>query len=141
MKRKPGGKRSGSSARKDISLQRLKQEQIRKESGMKANEEFAAESASPLQLPHSRQERPKASAASAVEQPDASASASTRWLGYTALILAVLSLMLFPVLLGSTATLIGFFAFMLGQRTLGGWSVAIGLISLAGYFVLVPLLT
>ncbi|GCL72585.1 hypothetical protein PN4B1_25120 [Paenibacillus naphthalenovorans] len=49
--------------------------------------------------------------------------------------------MVLPVLLGSTAALIGFFAFMLGQRTLGAWSVAIGLIALAGYFVLVPLLT
>lgn len=141
MKRKLGGKRPGSSARQDIPLQRLKQEQMRKESGMKMNEEFAAEAAYPLHSPRTRQEQSKASTVSEAEQPDASASSSTRWLGYTALILAVLSLMLFPVLLGSTATLLGFFAFMLGQKALGVWSVAIGLISLAGYFVLVPLVT
>ncbi|MGF9712959.1 MULTISPECIES: hypothetical protein [Paenibacillus] len=140
MKHKPGGKRSGSAFRQDIPLQRLKQQQLNRESGMKGNEEFAAD-ASPLHLLQFRRERTRTAAASRVEQPDPAASASYRWLGYTALILAVLSLMVLPVLLGSTAALIGFFAFMLGQRTLGAWSVAIGLIALAGYFVLVPLLT
>lgn len=140
MKRKLGGKYP-EPARLDIPLQRRKQEQLRKESGLKVNEEFAAEAAYPLNTPRARQEEPKPSMTSEAEQPDAAPSVSYRWLGYTALILAVLSLMMFPVILGSSATLLGLFAFMLGQKALGAWSIAIGLISLAGYFVLVPLYT
>ncbi|MBP1156310.1 MULTISPECIES: hypothetical protein [unclassified Paenibacillus] len=140
MKRKLGGKYP-ESARQDIPLQRRKQERLRKESRLKVNEEFAAEAAYPLNSSRSRLEGPKASVKSEAGQPYVAPSVSYRWLGYTALILAVLSLMMFPVLLGSSATLLGLFAFMLGQRALGTWSIAIGLISLAGYFVLVPLYT
>ncbi|MCZ8518738.1 MULTISPECIES: hypothetical protein [Paenibacillus] len=99
-----------------------------------AHEEYAAEVAPPLTTHSIRQPVSKAEG-----QESAGATSAMKWIGYTAIILAVLSLFMAPALLGSSAALFGFFAFVLGQRAIGALSILIGLISLAGYFILVPL--
>ncbi|WP_248926638.1 hypothetical protein [Paenibacillus hamazuiensis] len=109
-------------------------DQIRREAGLEREEdaEFAAEAAPPLivnRVPVTTQEN--------VEQ--SYVRPGGRAMGYFALVLALLSLFFAPALLGSAATLLGFFSFVQGSRALGVWSIVIGLISLAGYFLLVPL--
>ncbi|WP_426447766.1 hypothetical protein ACP26L_26160 [Paenibacillus sp. S-38] len=99
-----------------------------------ANEEYAAEVAPPMTVHNIRQPVSKAEG-----QENSGTTAAMKWIGYTALILAVLSLFVAPALLGSSAALFGFFAFVLGQRAIGALAILIGLISLAGYFILVPL--
>ncbi|AFC32242.1 hypothetical protein PM3016_5546 [Paenibacillus mucilaginosus 3016] len=101
---------------------------------LNVNEEYAAEVAPPMTVQNVRQPVSKAEG-----QEGAGTTAAMKWIGYTALILAVLSLFVAPALLGSSAALFGFFAFVLGQRAIGALSILIGLISLAGYFILVPL--
>ncbi|MDO3678182.1 hypothetical protein [Paenibacillus ehimensis] len=136
MKRKLG--RHPGSVRDDRSLRKFKQEQLRRESGRKTHEEYAAE----LTYPGgSRQEKSRVMQPVAVTENGAQEQAETsyRWLGYTALVLSILAWFLYPALLGSTSALLGLFAYMLGERSLGTWSIVIGLIALAGYFILVPL--
>lgn len=137
MKRKLG--RHPGSVRDDRSLRKFKHEQLRRETGRKMREEFAAE----LTYPSggSREERSRIMHPVAVTENGAEEGAETsyRWLGYTALVLSILAWFLYPALLGSTSALLGLFAYMLGERSLGTWSIVIGLIALAGYFILVPL--
>lgn len=66
--------------------------------------------------------------------------AQSKWLGYTALFLGIFSMFIFPRLFGSLAMLLGVISYFQGNRALGVWSVILGLISLAGYFLLVPLI-
>ncbi|CAG7605899.1 hypothetical protein PAESOLCIP111_00859 [Paenibacillus solanacearum] len=120
--------------------ERFKKDQIEKESGGSGyKEEYAAEIAPPAAYrPDIRQ------AADHLQETDGDTghvegAQSFRWLGYTALLLSIASLFVYPALLGTTSALFGFFAYMLGFRALGAWSMAIGLISLAGYLFLVPL--
>lgn len=63
----------------------------------------------------------------AVEAEPGSAS---KVLGWTALIVSLLSLFVFPSLLGPAGAVIGFFSFMQGSRTLGAWAMILGLVSL-----------
>ncbi|MFE5319907.1 hypothetical protein ACFQ88_14470 [Paenibacillus sp. NPDC056579] len=119
--------------------QRYSFEQLHKESGMNDKEEYAADMSAayggPLQAPvevSGTNER-------SMENARGGTAANSRWLGYTALALAILSMFMLPAILGSGAMLIGAIAFGLGSRALGVWSVILGLISLAGYFLLVPL--
>jgi hypothetical protein len=51
-------------------------------------------------------------------------------LGWTALVLSIVSLFLMPILLASIGVITGFFAYRNGARTLGMWSIAIGLFSI-----------
>lgn len=59
-------------------------------------------------------------------------------LGWTALILSILALFFFPVLLGLSGAITGFFAYRTGARTLGVWSIAIGLFALVMGLFLMP---
>jgi|GEM_PF-790242 len=52
--------------------------------------------------------------------------AEARWIGWTALALAVLSLFFFGAAFGPAAAVAGMIAFFLGQRAIGVWSAAIG---------------
>lgn len=56
-------------------------------------------------------------------------------LGWTAFILAIASLFLWPVLLGPTSAILGFFAYSRGRRALGSWAIAIGLIAFISAFL------
>lgn len=59
-------------------------------------------------------------------------------LGWIALIIAIASLFYWPAVLGPAAAIIGFIAYIRGNRALGVWSVAIGLIALLAFLFLVP---
>jgi hypothetical protein len=62
----------------------------------------------------------------------------SRTIGYTALIVALLSMFVWPGFLGPAAVILGFMAYIGGSRGLGAWSIAIGLLAFATYFFLVP---
>ncbi|MGO4544367.1 hypothetical protein AB4Z29_06185 [Paenibacillus sp. 2TAB23] len=60
-------------------------------------------------------------------------------LGWVSLVFAIASWFIWPVLMGATATVLGYMAYRQGARGLGGWSMAIGLIALALNLLIVPL--
>jgi hypothetical protein len=51
-------------------------------------------------------------------------------LGWTALVLSLVSLFFLPILMATVGVVTGFFAYRNGARTLGMWSIAIGLFSI-----------
>ncbi|MFX3633652.1 MAG: hypothetical protein ACE3L7_25200 [Candidatus Pristimantibacillus sp.] len=59
-------------------------------------------------------------------------------LGWVALVFAVVSWFLWPVLMGATSAVLGFMAYRQGARALGGWAMAIGLIAVILSLVIVP---
>jgi hypothetical protein len=60
-------------------------------------------------------------------------------LGWGALVLSILSLFFLPVLTASIGVVTGFFAYRNGSRTLGMWSIAIGLFSIIFAIFFAPL--
>jgi hypothetical protein len=66
------------------------------------------------------------------------ASTIDRTWGWIAIIVSVISLFYSPVILGSAGVILGLIAFFRGNRSLGGWSIAIGLVSVFSYLFLVP---
>jgi hypothetical protein len=65
---------------------------------------------------------------------------SRAW-GWSALVVSILSLFVMPVLFGTAGVILGIIAFFRGNRSLGGWSMAISLVSIFTSFILVPLFT
>jgi hypothetical protein len=59
-------------------------------------------------------------------------------LGWVALVFAIASWFVWPVLLGATSAVLGFIAYRQSARGLGGWSMAIGLLAVVMYLVIVP---
>lgn len=59
-------------------------------------------------------------------------------LAWVALVFAIASWFVWPVLLGATSAVLGFIAYRQGARGLGGWSMAIGLLAVIMYLVIVP---
>ncbi|WP_018756716.1 hypothetical protein [Paenibacillus terrigena] len=57
------------------------------------------------------------------EDADAGAGVS---LGWIALVFAIASLFFWPVIMGPTAGILGFYAYQQGQRGLGSWSMILG---------------
>lgn len=55
---------------------------------------------------------------------------TTRVLGWVALIAAIVSLFFLPTVLGPAAAVLGFITFLQGNRTMGAWSIVLGLASL-----------
>jgi hypothetical protein len=51
-------------------------------------------------------------------------------LGWTALVLSIVSLFFLPILMATVGVVTGFFAYRNGARALGMWSIAIGLFSI-----------
>ncbi|WP_052703056.1 hypothetical protein [Paenibacillus beijingensis] len=60
-------------------------------------------------------------------------------LGWIALLFAVASWFVWPVLLGGTAAVLGFVAFSQGSRGLGIMAMVLGLIAVTIYLILIPL--
>jgi hypothetical protein len=60
-------------------------------------------------------------------------------LGWGALVLSIMSLFFLPVLTASIGVVTGFFAYRNGARTLGMWSIAIGLFSIIFAIFFAPL--
>lgn len=116
---------------------RFQQDQLRIESGLNTQEEYAAE----IAIPRTRM--------NAVYEADSQVSdeevaelveAVTRnkAVGYVALFVALASLFVWPVMLGISGIILGVIAFIMGNKALGSWSVALGFIAVAAYFLLVP---
>ncbi|MBP3964210.1 MULTISPECIES: DUF4190 domain-containing protein [Paenibacillus] len=104
---------------------------------MKAyNEEMSAEIAVPRQAIHAYPTRESNHLTNDAVRETKSAGRATGW---AALILAALSWVVWPVVLGATAIIVGFIAYRQGARGLGVWSITLGFIAAAAYLVLVPL--
>jgi hypothetical protein len=97
------------------------------------NEEYSAEIAAPLA---NRQFVRNEGDDKAAQEEEAATGGA--WLGWLALATAILSLFVWPTVLGSAAVVAGVIAFWLGSRALGVWSATIGLVALAAYFLLLP---
>ncbi|WP_078498712.1 MFS transporter [Paenibacillus selenitireducens] len=50
-------------------------------------------------------------------------------LGWVALVFAIASLFFWPIIMGPTAAVLGFYAYRQGQRSMGTWSMVIGAIA------------
>ncbi|OUS77505.1 hypothetical protein B1748_06805 [Paenibacillus sp. MY03] len=58
--------------------------------------------------------------------------------GWVALVFAIASWFIWPVLIGATATVMGFIAYRQGAKGLGAWAIGIGLTALALNLIIVP---
>lgn len=93
-------------------------------------EEFAAEVAPPVGTGlHTR---------SSVEHEDERDASTGRVAGYVGLVLGIVSLFMWSVILGPVAAVIGFYAYSQGRKTLGAWSIGLGILATISYFVLIP---
>jgi hypothetical protein len=76
-----------------------------------------------------------------LSQFDGIAEPINRTWGWSALVVSILSLFIIPVIFGSMGVVLGIIAYFRGNRMLGGWSIAISLISIFTSLVLVPYYT
>jgi hypothetical protein len=65
---------------------------------------------------------------------------SKAW-GWSALVVSILSLFIAPIFFGTAGVILGIIAFFQGNRSLGGWSMAISLVSIFTSVILVPYFT
>lgn len=126
--------------------ERFQKEQLQKEGGINHKEEYAAEIMAPSRKINIA-EPYKARNAEKVRQSDVSdeeiddlveAVTRNKAVGYIALFVALASLFVWPVLLGVSGIVLGVIAFLMGNKGLGTWSVVLGFIAVAAYFLLVP---
>ncbi|MFC4808253.1 hypothetical protein [Paenibacillus sp. GCM10023250] len=105
---------------------------------MKAyHEEAAAEIAVPQRsMPDYYPDRSVTKQTNDVVRTTKSAGVATGW---AALILAFMSWIVWPIVLGATAVVVGFIAYWQGARGLGVTSITLGFIAVLAYLVLVPL--
>jgi hypothetical protein len=122
--------------------ERFQAEQIHKEAGLKnaevvsfpLKEEYAAEIA-----PHpSNLEKSYRQTEVMDSEKPAQAISRSRGIGYTAILLALVSLFAWPAFLGPIASVLGYFAYKGGSKALGAWSIILGLISLTAYVLWLP---
>jgi hypothetical protein len=97
------------------------------------DEEYSAEIATPL----SNRQFVKDDDIDATAE-ESRVAAEGAWLGWLALAAGVLSLFVWPTVLGPAAVVAGVIAFWLGSRALGVWAATIGLVALTAYFLLLP---
>lgn len=106
------------------------------------NEEYAAEIAVPRSVNsfYPNQDRyPSAERVRLTNEAVRETRSAGRATGWAAFIIAILSWIVWPVLLGATAIVVGFIAYRQGARGLGVWSITLGFIAAAAYLVLVPI--
>lgn len=107
------------------------------------DEEYASEVATaPRGMIQPEEDRPDESRQVKASQPMQTAKAGAgagAGLGWTAMILALVSLFILPSILGPAAVVLGAFAYARGRKGLGAWSVVIGLISFVSYVLLAPM--
>ncbi|QQZ10849.1 DUF4190 domain-containing protein [Heyndrickxia vini] len=95
------------------------------------HEETAAEIAAPVSWDRSRDND------RGEDKDHEHAHVSGKVIGWSALVLSVLSLFFLPVVLGAVGIILGFVARRRHATTLGAWSIGIGVVSLIiGIFVL-----
>ncbi|WP_051236574.1 hypothetical protein [Paenibacillus pinihumi] len=63
----------------------------------------------------------------------------SRTLGIVALCFALASWLVWPALMGATSAVIGYMAYRQGSRSLGIWSISLGLIAIVSHLVIIPL--
>ncbi|MDQ0876897.1 hypothetical protein QFZ77_005556 [Paenibacillus sp. V4I3] len=127
--------------------ERFQKDQLRVESGLNHKEEYAAEIIAPTrrinyaeQYKANKPERLETDSDVSDEEVAELVEAVTRnkAVGYVALFVALASLFVWPVLLGISGIVLGVIAFLMGNKRLGSWSIALGFIAVAAYFLLVP---
>ncbi|MBD0379131.1 hypothetical protein [Paenibacillus sedimenti] len=128
--------------------ERYQHDQLRIESGLNNKEEYAAEITAPVRkityADQYRSAKTKETASRTQEVGDEEVAElvdsvrSNKAVGYIALFVALASLFVWPVLLGISGMILGVIAFFFGNRALGSWSIALGLVAVAAYFLLVP---
>lgn len=127
--------------------ERFQKDQLRIESGLNHKEEYAAEITAPTrrinyaeQYKANKPERLETHSDVSDEEVAELVEAVTRnkAVGYVALFVALASLFVWPVLLGISGIVLGVIAFLMGNKRLGSWSIALGFIAVAAYFLLVP---
>ncbi|MDR6551339.1 hypothetical protein [Paenibacillus qinlingensis] len=117
--------------------ERFQKSQLHIESGLHAQEEYAAE----IAVPHNRGSRRNEPASTVSDEEVAElveAVTRNKAVGYVALFVALASLFVWPVLLGISGIILGVIAFVMGNKSMGSWSVALGIIAVAAYFLLIP---
>ncbi|WP_261305738.1 hypothetical protein [Paenibacillus andongensis] len=136
----------------DVSLdhatkERFQKDQLRVESGLNHKEEYAAEITAPTRrINYAEQYKnykpEKLETQSDVSDEEIAELVETvtrnKAVGYIALFVALASLFVWPVLLGISGIVLGVIAFLMGNKRLGSWSIALGFIAVAAYFLLVP---
>lgn len=75
------------------------------------------------------------------EDIDGSPKSGASGIGVTGLVLSILSLFMWPYLLGIVGIVLGIVAYRRDARTLGGWAIAIGVIGMLGALVIYPYFT
>jgi hypothetical protein len=95
--------------------------------------ESAAELTAPDAQPDGRKRTDKPA------QPGGRPSDAGRATGLFALAIAVASLFVWPLPLGLTAAVLGWYSFREGARGLGVWAVTIGLVAVLAQLVLIPI--
>lgn len=103
-------------------------------------EEYAAEVAP---MPVTSRPEPQRSQRAQDQQGAGSAAGSksasgSKTAGYIGLGLGIASLFMFSLLLGPAAAVIGFYAYSQGQKTLGAWSIGLGLLSAVSQLLMIP---
>jgi hypothetical protein len=61
--------------------------------------------------------------------------------GWVALSVAVISLFISPLIFGTASIILGIIAYFQGTRSLGGWSIGLGLVAVFAFLFLAPYYT
>lgn len=68
----------------------------------------------------------------------AEAQQESQMTGYVGLAFGIVSLFLWSIILGPIAAVIGYYAYVKEQKTLGAWAMGLGIVSTLSYFVMIP---
>lgn len=98
-------------------------------------EEMGADFAYGMPLTEAPDNRPERNSVARIAG-DAESSGTA--LGWVSLLFAIASWFVWPVLMGATATILGFIAYRRGAKGLGGWAMGVGLVALALNLIIVP---
>lgn len=59
-------------------------------------------------------------------------------IGYVGLVLGIAALFMWSVILGPVAAVVGYYAYSQGSKTLGAWTMGLGILATISYFILIP---
>ncbi|WP_305022600.1 hypothetical protein [Paenibacillus lacisoli] len=58
--------------------------------------------------------------------------------GYVGVALGIASLFMWSIVLGPTAAVLGYYAFVNGRKLSGAWAIGLGLLATISYFIMIP---
>ncbi|WP_235775483.1 MULTISPECIES: hypothetical protein [Paenibacillus] len=58
--------------------------------------------------------------------------------GYASVGLGIASLIIWPIILGPLAAVLGYYAYSNGRKTAGAWGLGMGIVAVLSYFVMIP---